>query len=241
MNDELLGAIHTRLSGKRIAGDDAVVEEAVRSAGVTTFPGWEFFAPVAGADRSIFELLPRASVLLDEPEALNNELDRVWTRVLEAHERSGVGNLVRPEDLYVTPEVWAAKVATLSGADLEYLAITRGESAIEPAAFQTQPTPRFHGSVPGMIEEAQKLVRDGKQVLFVVPNTGEVERLADVFTEYNASFRLGSRTRSGESYADETSYFSGDVLSSTLVKAYLPGRRDFSRSPPCNLRCARSF
>jgi len=73
-----------------------------------------------------------------------------------------------------------------------------------------------------MIEEAQKLVRDGKQVLFVVPNTGEVERLADVFTEYNASFRLGSRTRSGESYADETSYFSGDVLSSTLVKAYLP-------------------
>ncbi len=222
VNDELLGAIHTRLSGKRITGDDAVVEEAVRSAGVTTFPGWEFFAPVAGADRSIFELLPRASVLLDEPEALNNELDRVWTRVLEAHERSGVGNLVRPEDLYVTPEVWAAKVATLSGADLEYLAITRGESAIEPAAFQTQPTPRFHGSVPGMIEEAQKLVRDGKQVLFVVPNTGEVERLADVFTEYNASFRLGSRTRSGESYADETSYFSGDVLSSTLVKAYLP-------------------
>jgi transcription-repair coupling factor (superfamily II helicase) len=222
VNDELLGAIHTRLSGKRITGDEAVVEEAVRSAGVTTFPGWEFFAPVAGADRSIFELLPHASVLLDEPEALNNELDRVWTRVLEAHERSGVGNLVRPEDLYVTPKVWAAKVATLSGADLEYLAITRGESAIEPAVFQTQPTPRFHGSVPGMIEEAQKLVRDGKQVLFVVPNTGEVERLADVFTEYNASFRLGSRTRSGESYADETSYFSGDVLSSTLVKAYLP-------------------
>ena len=33
---------------------------------------------------------------------------------------------------------------------------------------------------------------------------------------------MGSRTRSGESYADETSYFSGDVLSSTLVKAYLP-------------------
>ena len=98
VNDELLGAIHTRLSGKRITGDEAAVEEAVRSAGVTTFPGWEFFAPVAGADRSIFELLPRASVLLDEPEALNNELDCVWTRVLEAHERSGVGNLVRPED-----------------------------------------------------------------------------------------------------------------------------------------------
>ena len=42
-------------------------------------------------------------------------------------------------------------------------------------------------------------------MLFAVPNTGEVERLADIFTEYNVSFRLGSRTRGGESYADETS------------------------------------
>jgi transcription-repair coupling factor (superfamily II helicase) len=106
--------------------------------------------------------------------------------------------------------------------DLEYLAITAAQPAIEPATFLTQPTPKFHGSVPGMIEESQKLVRDGTQVLFVVPNTGEVERLADVFTEYNASFRLGSRTRSGESYADETSYFTAEVLTSTLVKAYLP-------------------
>jgi transcription-repair coupling factor (superfamily II helicase) len=222
VNDELLGAIHTRLSGKRISGEEAVVEEAIRSAGVTTFPGWEFYAPVAGADRSIFGLLPQARVLLDEPEALKNELDRVWARILEAHERSGVGNLVRPEDLYETPDDWAEKATTLPGADLEYLAITRVDRGIEPAFFLTQPTPRFHGSVPGMIEEAQRLVGSGTQVLFVVPNTGEVERLADVFTEYNASFRLGSRTRSGESYADETSYFTEEVLSSTFVKAYLP-------------------
>ena len=36
------------------------------------------------------------------------------------------------------------------------------------------------------------------------------------------SFRLGSRTRSGESYADETSYFSGELLTATLAKAYVP-------------------
>ena len=46
--------------------------------------------------------------------------------------------------------------------------------------------------------------------------------LADVFTEYAISFRLGSRTRSGESYADETSYFSGEILTATLAKAYIP-------------------
>ena len=59
-------------------------------------------------------------------------------------------------------------------------------------------------------------------MLIAVPNTGEVERLADIFSEYAVSFRLGSRTRSGESYADETAYFSGEVLTTTLVKAYVP-------------------
>ena len=68
----------------------------------------------------------------------------------------------------------------------------------------------------------QKFITEGKNVVFAVPNTGEVERLADIFTEYNVSYRLGSRTRGGESYADETAYFSGDVLTTTLVKAYVP-------------------
>src|SRR6204780_3665053 len=93
------GAIHTRLSGKRITGTEEIVEAAVRSGGVTVFPGWEFYAPVAGSDRSVFDLLPHPAVLLDEPDLLRTEFDRFWSRVTEAHERSGVGNLVRPEDL----------------------------------------------------------------------------------------------------------------------------------------------
>jgi transcription-repair coupling factor (superfamily II helicase) len=226
VTEELLGSINARLSGKRITGSAEVVEQAMRDSGAGVFPGWEFYAPVAGADRSIFELLPDARVILDEPEALGQELDKVWARIEEAHERSGVGNLVRPADLYLTPEKWREKSAALSGADFEYLSLVReGKAAREgktEAAFLSQPTPRFHGAVPAMIEEVQKMVGSGTQVILAVPNTGEVERLADMFTEYNASYRLGSRTRSGESYADETSYFAGDVLTTTLLKAYLP-------------------
>ena len=59
-------------------------------------------------------------------------------------------------------------------------------------------------------------------MLVAAPNIGEVERLADFFTEYGVSFRLGSKTRGGESYADETAYFAGEVLTTTLVKAYIP-------------------
>ncbi|MGA7292152.1 MAG: transcription-repair coupling factor [Terriglobales bacterium] len=217
---ELLGAINARLSGKRISGSAEVVEQAMRDSGAGVFPGWEFYAPVAGADRTVFGLLPEARVILDEPEALGLELEKIWARIEEAHERSGVGNLVRPADLYLTPENWREKTSTLPGADFEYLSLAR-EGKTE-AAFLSQPVTRFHGAVPAMIEEVQKMVGGGTQVVLAVPNTGEVERLADMFTEYNASYRLGSRTRSGESYADETSYFAGDVLTTTLLKAYLP-------------------
>src|SRR6202008_2672917 len=221
VSDQLLGAIHTRLSGKRITGTEEVVEPAGRAGGVTVFPGWEFYAPVAGADRTVFDLLPNAAVLLDEPDLLRSEFDRFWTRVEEAHERSGVGNLVRPNDLYLPPEGWWEKVTTLTGAELEHLGITQG--AVDSyVSILTQPTPRFHGAVPAMLDEVKKLTASGNQVLFSVPNTGEVERLADIFTEYNASFRLGSRTRGGESYADETSYFAGEVNTTTLAKAYVP-------------------
>ncbi len=220
VTEELLGSINARLSGKRITGSPEIVEQAVRDSGAGIFPGWEFYAPVAGADRSIFGLLPDARVILDEPESLIQELDKVWARVEEAHERSGVGKLVRPADLYLTPESWREQTAALAGADLEYLAVAREGKA--EAAFLSQPATRFHGAVPAMIEQVQKLVVGGTQVILAVPNTGEVERLADMFTEYNASYRLGSRTRSGESYADETSYFAGDVFTTTLLKAYLP-------------------
>jgi transcription-repair coupling factor (superfamily II helicase) len=222
VSDHLLGAIHTRLSGKRITGTEELVEAAVRSGGVTVFPGWEFYAPVAGADRTVFDLFPHAAIILDEPDLLRSEFDRFWSRVEDAHERSGVGNLVRPSDLYIPPNDWWKKVASLTGADVEHLGITRSEDADSSVTFLTQPAPRFHGAVPRMLEEVKKLTGEGNQVLFSVPNTGEVERLADIFTEYNVSFRLGSRTRGGESYADETSYFAGEVRTTTLAKAYVP-------------------
>ena len=258
IHEELLGAINARLSGKRIAGTPEAVEQAVHDSGAGVFPGWEFYAPVAGANHTIFSLMPEARVFLDEPEILAQELDKIWTRIAEAHERSGIGNLVRPEDLYLTPDAWQEKIKTLPGANLEYLAIERPDNTTSsssvilspsvsewakdlgssPAAdntspevtpgskpdapFLAQPAPRFHGNVAAMIEEVKKLTSSGNRVILAAPNTGEVERLADIFTEYNTSYRLGSRTRGGESYADETAYFAGEVFTTTLLKAYIP-------------------
>jgi transcription-repair coupling factor (superfamily II helicase) len=220
--EDLLGAIHARLSGRRVSGAEEVLEKAALAAGVSVFPGWEFYAPVAGANTTLFDLVPRAAVVLDESDAVLSEFEHFWERLGEIHERSGIGNLVRPEDLYFPPGDWEQRLEQLAVVEVEHLGITRpGEEQLTLAA---QPTTRFHGSVPGMVEEVQKLTAEGKQILFAAANTGELERLADIFTEYNVPYRLGSPVRpgGGESYADETSYFSGEVYATTVVKAYVP-------------------
>src|SRR3954471_8045794 len=221
VTEQLLGAIHARLSGKRITGSEEIIEQSVRAGGVNVFPGWEFYVPVAGSAGTVFDLLPDAAVIADEPELLGVELEQFWERVSEAHERSGVGNLVRPSDLYISPEEWPGKLRSIPGVDLEHLGVTRGDD-LETLELHSQPSPRFHGSIPIMLEEVKKNLAANRRVLVAAPNTGELERLADFLTEYAVSFRLGSRTRGGESYADETAYFAGEVLTTTLVKAYIP-------------------
>ena len=220
VSESVLGAIHARLSGKRISGSEEIIEQSLRSGGVTVFPGWEFYAPVAGAAGTILDLLPNASLICDEPDALRSELESAWAKIEEAHERSGIGNLVRPSDLYVPPDDWWNRIQTVPGAHLEHLGLM--SAGVETVELQSQPSPRFHGSIPAMLEEVKKHVAENRRVMVVAPNMGELERLADFFTEYGVSFRLGTRTRGSESYADETSYFAGEMLTATLVRAYVP-------------------
>ncbi len=246
VREETLAAIHARLSGQRLAGSDHVLLAAMRAGGAGLFPGWEFYA-AAGATQDISSLLPNVAVLVDEPADISRALDQWWARVEEAHERSGVGNLVRPHDLYLAAEEWQARLHALPGIDLELLGLAAtGESysnqlpgaSSEPAIHQHQlgtknrelgthllsrTSTRFHGSVPAMTEEVTKLAADGYRVLFAAPNTGEVERLADIFTEYGIPFRLGSRTpRPGETYIEDAAYLAGEEVTTTVVKAFVP-------------------
>ncbi len=205
VEEETLAAINARLTGERLAGDEEVIERSVRDAGVAVFPGWELYAPAAGAKGDFFDLLPNATIVLDEPDYLTECHDTWWTKVSEAHERSLVGNLVKPADLYLTPEEWQARLQQVTTVSVEQLGIESSDER-EHLILQTQPTTRFHGSVAAMTEEVGKLTRNGTHVMFAVASTGEVERLADVFNEYNLSFRIGSRTPKpgSEVYVDES-------------------------------------
>ncbi len=220
LTEKLLGVIHARLSGKRISGQQDVVEQAARADGATVFPGWEFYAPIAGAEHSLLDLLPRAVVVLDEPSALQSEHNRWWEKLVNVHEQSLIGNLVRPEDLFLAPEEWAAKIAAMTSIDFEHLGVEA--PSIEHLSLVSQPTPRFHGTVASMAEEVHRLTKESKHVVFVTPSTGELERLAGIFSEYNLPYRVGSRVRPGsENLVEETARFT-DLQTATLVKGYVP-------------------
>jgi transcription-repair coupling factor (superfamily II helicase) len=236
VREELLTEIHARLSGARIEGETDAVRNALSETGVAVFPGWEFYAN-AGAQNTLFDLLPNAVVFVDEPSALEAEQDHWWEKVVQRHEQSLVGKLATPEDIYLPPEEWNALLERLPGGSLEHLnvlRITRAEEdlgLVDPQVphaslieFAAQSTTHFHGSVPAMIEEVKKLTTQGQRVIFAAPNTGEMERLADIFTEYQVPFRMGSRTPAAgsETYLDETAYFSGDLTTTTFVRATVP-------------------
>src|SRR5438552_12397663 len=160
---------------------------------------------------------------LHEPSAVSNELESWWQKVTEAHERSNIGNLVRPADLFVEPQELLTRIQGLPGADCEQLGLASGRS--EDIGFQSQPTRRFHGSMPAMTEEIRKLAAAGNRTVCVLPSFGEVERMAEVFAEYGLPYSIGSRAaRSGETFADEAAQYLGesDTAATVLLKGFVP-------------------
>jgi transcription-repair coupling factor (superfamily II helicase) len=206
----------------------SVTNQAGRSAEATIFPGWEFFAPVAGATKTLLDLMgPATRVFTEEPAMIQNQGERWWNKVEQRHERSGIGNLVRPEDIYISPWTLKDRIATFAGAELDQLGavdvLDADRSSMSEVEFHTRPTARFHGSIPAMIDAVKGLIKQEARVLLTAPNQGEVERLAGLLQEYGVPYRLGSRNlqAGSETIYTETSYLAGSTATPVIVRTPL--------------------
>jgi transcription-repair coupling factor (superfamily II helicase) len=225
--NELLGKINARLTKKGTQSVElADGQPATTESGATIFPGWEFYAAVAGAKSSLLELMGKqARVFVEEPAMVANQGERWWNKVEQRHERAGIGSLVGPGDLYLSPWELEDQVRGYSGCDLDQLGavdVLEGDrsdgSEIE---FATRPTMRFHGSIPAMIDQLKLWMESEARVLIAAPNQGEVERLAGLMQEYGVAYRIGSRVELGQSTSmySESSYLAGDLRTPVIVRA----------------------
>ena len=235
VTERLLAAVHGRLNRQRVAFEGAVegdgedqemAADMAAAEGVSVFPGWEFFSAVAGAGKSLLTLLPKCALFVEEPSMVRNQIDRWWNKVEQRHERSGIGSLIQPEDIYLRPEVLQASLDQHMGLDLDQLGavdILDEDNTLGEIELSTRPTLRFHGSIPALTEQLKKLMEAETQIVLAAPNQGDVERLATVLREYQIPYRLGSRTAhpGGETVLDEASYLAGDLRVPVIVKTQI--------------------
>jgi transcription-repair coupling factor (superfamily II helicase) len=228
ITERLLAAVHARLSGERLesGGDPELITEAMAAGGVSIFPGWEFFSTVAGADKTLLELFPRSALFVEEPAMIKNQTDRWWNKVEQRHDRSGIGSLIEPHDIYMRPELLLAQLASHPGLDVDQLGVVdvlEEDETLGEIEIASRPTLRFHGSIPAFVEQVRTLMQQETRMLLAAPNQGEVERLASLLREYEVPYRLGSRIQhaGSETIYDESSYLAGDLRTPILVRSQL--------------------
>jgi transcription-repair coupling factor (superfamily II helicase) len=232
VTEKLLAAINARLTRAGLATEPGapgldsetwVSMSPSQTTEATIFPGWEFFAPVAGAKHTLLDLLSASNptaprVFIEEPAMVKNQGERWWNKVEQRHERSGIGNLVRPEDIYLSPWDLDDRLHKYSGIELDQLGavdiLDADRSDLSEVDFATRPTMRFHGSIPAMIDALNALMKQEARILLTAPNQGEVERLAGLLQEYQLPYRLGSRSEAPGSanVYSESSYLAGNTL-----------------------------
>jgi transcription-repair coupling factor (superfamily II helicase) len=237
VTERLLAAINARLTRAGAAGaaveggeepTELLTHVSSRTGEATVFPGWEFFAPVAGANLSLLDLLsasgPAPRVFIEEPAMVKNQGERWWNKIEQRHDRSGIGNLVRPEDIYLSPWDLDDRLRGFCGCELDQLGavdvLDADRSDLSEVDFATRPTMRFHGSIPALIDNLNSLMKQDARILLTAPNQGEVERLAGLLQEYQLPYRLGSRNEQPGSSTvySESSYLAGDLRTPVIVK-----------------------
>ena len=169
VTEKILTAINARLTRSGLAGaeleggeepSELLTHASARTGDATIFPGWEFFAAVAPAAAqaklTLLDLLgPATRVFVEEPAMVKNQGERWWNKVEQRHERSGIGSLVRPEDIYISPWDLNDRLHGFSGCDLDQLGsvdiLDADRSDLSEIGFSTRPTQRFHGNIPALI------------------------------------------------------------------------------------------
>lgn len=150
------------------------------------FPGWEFHAPkIRPRPHSLESLLDHPIVVWDEPESLAPAADKLWQRLTSTTEAP-----LPPEQLFFRWGELHAANPQRQEIELRELALA-GElhSELAPLEIASRPPVPFRNQMPAAVADARTFADQGYQVVFFAATPGDLDRLSDIFGEYELPHR----------------------------------------------------
>jgi transcription-repair coupling factor (superfamily II helicase) len=199
---------------------------------VNPFPGWEFLRPLAESfGHTLLDLAPRAVLLLDEPHSLREEAEQLWGRWEEehAHAREEGKVCAAPGEHFLRWAAFDARAATAPRLHMEQLALEI--AGAEHAALASQPTPHFRGAVRAFVEEVRQRLRQGGPVVIASATAGEMERTAEILSEYEVPYRFAVSVGQRPGLVEEKSLVPARANAALLVRGALPEGASFPALP----------
>ncbi len=179
------------------------------------YPGWEFAAAIGDPrDHTLADFAQDAAsqpalLIFDEPEQIRGASDRLWKRIEQQpdSEHLAAATFLRWEEF--EERIRGREQVTLRNLELD------------PNAphIATRPSLAFHGSLQVAVAETKTMVEQGYRVAFFAPSNGELERLADILSEYSVPFQLGlASNEAAPPYLAERAYMAGPVANTYLIR-----------------------
>ena len=183
-------------------------------------PGWEFAAvDPQWRSGSLLDLIPDATVLWHEPQEAAQEAESLWARLDEAGGRASG----RSGAYYARLDAWAESSRARRQIALDELGLGARFLGPPDGSWQvpSQPAMRFRGGVGQCTQEIKAQIGAGSRVLVAAGSAGDLERLADIFREYEVPFQIALREEAGglSRYLAQRAAVSGPEASAILVRA----------------------
>jgi transcription-repair coupling factor (superfamily II helicase) len=194
------------------------------------FPGWEFYAPlVEPHPNTLFSLLDRPVVVWDEQddrlaqlggflESLSNGFDAV---------RDVVPQPPQPHEVFLSEQEFndsltAHPAISLSELVIEGTSAAQGSPAGPPEAsptygLNTQPVPKFQGSLKVMAENLRGRIQNGESIILAVPTSVKADRLREIFSDYEIPFENVSWPRTHGKAGEEFPVQAGGTVSAPAL------------------------
>ncbi|WP_238325913.1 transcription-repair coupling factor [Bryobacter aggregatus] len=131
---------------------------------------------------SLLNLVGNGLLLWDEPEQVRASAERFWKRLDD-----GAGEVDPDEHYFHFGELASHGANLMREIELRELALEVGNHSFE---LGSRPGITFRGNIRLAVEESRTLVQSGFEVVFFAKSLGEVERFADVFSEYKVPYQV---------------------------------------------------